>query len=145
VRAAVVPTRSITQSLSAIAVHDQFQDFDRDVVAMTRSAGATHYGAVTVATRDALTMAGECHVGDVLGLIDGDIAVIGASVLEVSVLVLGRLLAPGAELLTVVSGDGCSLDQILELNLWVRATYPLVDLESMNGGQPLWPFIFGVE
>jgi len=145
VRAAVVPTRSITQSLSAIAVHDPSQDFDRDVVAMTRSAGATHYGAVTVATRDALTMAGECHVGDVLGLIDGDIAVIGASVLEVSVLVLGRLLAPGAELLTVVSGDGCSLDQILELNLWVRATYPLVDLESMNGGQPLWPFIFGVE
>lgn len=145
VRAAVVPTRSITQSLSAIAVHDQFQDFDRDVVAMTRSAGATHYGAVTVATRDALTMAGECHVGDVLGLIDGDIAVVGSSVMEVSLLVLGRLLAPGAELLTVVSGDGCSSNQMLELNRWVRATYPLVDLETMNGGQPLWPLIFGVE
>jgi len=75
-RVSVIPSRAITQSLAAIAVHDAELDFDRDVVSMTRAASATRYGAITRATRDVLTMAGACKSGDYLGLIDGEISVI---------------------------------------------------------------------
>jgi len=28
---------------------------------------------------------------------------------------------------------------------WIERTYPLVDVVSHDGGQPLWPLILGVE
>ncbi len=74
IRVAVIPTRSIVQSLAAVAVHDPSAVFDDDVVAMGRSSAATRYGAITVAVRQAVTTAGVCEIGDVLGLVGGDIA-----------------------------------------------------------------------
>ena len=64
----MIPTRSIVQTLAAVAVHDPSIRFDDDVIAMTRAAGATRYAAVTVASSAALTTVGPCEVGDILGL-----------------------------------------------------------------------------
>lgn len=144
-RVSVIPSRAITQSLAAIAVHDSSLEFDRDVVSMTRAASATRYGAITRATRDVLTMAGACKFGDYLGLIDGEISVIESDLLTVSKNLLRRMLAPGAELLTIVTGNELTEPEIESFLAWVKASYPLVDLEFVSGEQPLWPFIFGVE
>jgi DAK2 domain fusion protein YloV len=144
-RVSVIPSRAITQSLAAIAVHDPSLEFDRDVVSMTRAASATRYGAITRATRDVLTMAGACKSGDYLGLIDGEINVIESDLLTSSKNLLRRMLAPGAELLTIVTGDELTASEIDLFLTWVRASYPLIDLELVSGEQPLWPFIFGVE
>ena len=144
-RVSVIPSRAITQSLAAIAVHDPSLEFDRDVVSMTRAASATRYGAITRATRDVLTMAGACKSGDYLGLIDGEISVIESSLLTVSKKIVRRMLTPGAELLTIVTGSELTESEIELFLTWVKASYPLIDLELVSGEQPLWPFIFGVE
>lgn len=144
-RVSVIPSRAITQTLAAIAVHDSSLEFDRDVVSMTRAASATRYGAITRATRDVLTMAGACKSGDYLGLIDGEISVIDSDLLTVSKNLLRRMLAPGAELLTIVTGNELTEPEIESFLTWVKASYPLIDLELVSGEQPLWPFIFGVE
>ncbi|MYX59485.1 dihydroxyacetone kinase, partial [Streptomyces sp. SID8382] len=78
VRAAVIPTRSAVQGIAALAVHEPGRSFDEDVVAMTSAAGATRYAELAVAERQSWTMAGVCQAGDVLGMIDGDVAVIGS-------------------------------------------------------------------
>ena len=144
-RVSVIPSRAITQSLAAIAIHDPGLDFDQDVVAMTRAAGATRYGAITQATRDVLTMAGACNSGDYLGLIDGEISAIDSDLVASSRNVLRRMLAPGAELLTVVTGAEVTDIQIESLLAWIKGGYPLIECEFVSGEQPLWPFIFGVE
>ena len=76
-RVAVIPTRASVQALAALAVHDLDRRFEDDVVAMTAAAGHCRHGGVTVAAREAVTMAGVCQPGDVLGIVDGDFAVIG--------------------------------------------------------------------
>ncbi len=144
-RVSVIPSRAITQSLAAIAVHDPSLEFDRDVVSMTRAASATRYGAITRATRDVLTMAGACKSGDYLGLIDGEISVIESNLLTVSEQIVRRMLTPGAELLTIVTGSELTDSEIELFLTWVKASYPLIELEIVSGEQPLWPFIFGVE
>jgi uncharacterized protein len=144
-RASVVPTKSITQSLAAAAVHDPFIEFEQDVVNMTRAASSTHYGAVTQATRNVLTMVGECEAGDVLGLIDGDIAVLGNNFVSVSQELLNKMLAPGAELVTIVLGQECQETDCDRITEWIRSHNPLLDIDVIRGDQPLWPFIFGVE
>ena len=141
----MIPSRAITQSLAAVAIHDPVLDFDEDVVAMTRAAGATHYGAITQATRDVLTMAGACKTGDYLGLIDGEISAIDSDLVASSRSVLRRMLAPGAELLTIVTGAEVTDVHIESLLAWIKTGYPLIECEFVSGEQPLWPFIFGVE
>ena len=145
VRVSVIPTRSIVQTLAAVAVHDPSARFDDDVVAMTRAAGATRYAAVTVASRAALTTVGPCEVGDILGLVDGDIVAIGSDPAEVARDILGRMLAVGGELVTLVLGADAGPDLVDGLPEWLARTQPLVEVAVHDGGQPLWPIIMGVE
>jgi dihydroxyacetone kinase-like predicted kinase len=145
VRVSVIPARSIVQSLAALAVHDPGARFDDAVVAMTRAAGATRYGAVTVASKDALTTVGPCRVGDVLGLAEGDIVDIGADVPAVVTAVADRLLSGGGELLTIVRGVDLSEDEAGQLVDALQRRHPGVDVVPIDGGQPLWPVIVGVE
>jgi len=145
VQVAVVPTRSPVQGLAAVAVHDGSRRFDDDVIAMAETAAATRSAEVTVAVREAITMAGHCLPGDVLGLVDGDVLLIGASVREVAVELVNRLLATGGELMTAVLGADApeGLAHMLERHL--AGTHPEVELVVYEGGQPLYPLLIGVE
>ena len=145
IRVSVIPARSIVQSLAALAVHDPGARFDDAVVAMTRAAGATRYGAVTIASKDALTMAGPCRVGDVLGLAEGDIVDIGAEVAAVATTISDRLLGGGGELLTIVRGSDLGDQEAEQLVDALQRRHPGVDVVAIDGGQPLWPVIVGVE
>ena len=145
VRAAVVPTRSIVQSLAAVAVHDPAARFDDDVIAMGRAAGATRYAAVTVAAKVGITSAGTCRPGDVLGLVDGDIAVIGDDTVAVATAACERIISGGTELITVVVGLDASDEQVGALTDAVTAGRPYLEVEVLPGGQPYWLFIIGAE
>ncbi len=145
VRVAVIPTRSIVQTLAAVAVHDSDIRFDDDVVAMTRAAGATRYAAVTVASRAVLTTVGPCREGDVLGLVDGDIAVIGSDALSVTQEMLGGMLAIGGELVTLLFGSEADDALREQLVVWLERQHPLIEVVTHDAGQPLWPVIVGVE
>ncbi|WP_432138919.1 MULTISPECIES: DAK2 domain-containing protein [unclassified Streptomyces] len=145
IRVALIPTRSAVQGIAALAVHEPGRRFDEDVVAMTSAAGATRYAEVTVAERQSWTMAGICQAGDVLGLIDGDVAVIGADVTETARTVLDRMLAAGGELVTLVLGDEAP-DGIAEhLQARVREAYLAVDTVVYRGGRQGSLLLIGVE
>ena len=144
-RVAVIPTRSVVQSLAAVAVHDASVGFDDDVVAMGRAAGATRYAAVTIASREALTTVGPCQVGDILGLVNGDIVKVGSDVSDVARELLAGMLAVGGELVTLVLGAAADASLREDLPAWLGSTFPLAEVFVHEGGQPLWPIIIGVE
>lgn len=144
-RVAVVPTRSVVQTLAAIAVHDSGLPFDDDVVGMSRAAGATRYGAVTVSTREAMTTAGRCSPGDILGIVDGDILAIGDELQAVARSAFDLLLSSGGELVTIVAGSDADEELVAGVTGYVKEQHPAVDVTVFAGGQPLWPLIFGVE
>lgn len=139
VRVALVPTRAAVQGIAALAVHEPDRGFDEDVVAMTAAAGATRYAELAVAERQSWTMAGICQAGDILGLIDGDVAVIGADVPATARTVLDRMLAAGGELVTLVLGEDVpdSLADALEEH--VREGYLAVDTVVYRGGHQRAP------
>ncbi|HEU0129658.1 MAG TPA: DAK2 domain-containing protein [Mycobacteriales bacterium] len=141
----VVPTRSPVQGLAALAVADAAKGFADDAIAMSAAASGTRWAEVTTAVRDAQTSAGACRAGDVLGLVDGDVAVIGADLAEVAYDVLSRLLGAGGELVTIVTGEGCPAGLGDALAERVAAAHPLVEAEVHTGGQPHYPLLLGVE
>ncbi|MFJ3777607.1 DAK2 domain-containing protein [Streptomyces sp. NPDC090075] len=145
IRVALIPTRSAVQGIAALAVHLPDRRFDEDVVQMTSAAGATRYAEVVVAERQSWTMAGICQAGDVLGLIDGDVAVIGSDVTATAETVLDRMLQAGGELVTLVLGDEAPEGVAERLEARVREAYLAVDTVIYAGGRQEAPLLIGVE
>ncbi|MEU5310056.1 DAK2 domain-containing protein [Streptomyces sp. NPDC021562] len=145
IRVALIPTRSAVQGLAALAVHQPDRRFDEDVVQMTSAAGATRYAEVVVAERQSWTMAGICQAGDVLGLVDGDVAVIGSDVTATAETVLDRMLQAGGELVTLVLGDQAPEGVADRLRARVREAYLAVDTVVYDGGRQGAPLLIGVE
>ncbi|MFF3750815.1 DAK2 domain-containing protein [Streptomyces sp. NPDC002018] len=145
VRVALIPTRAAVQGLAALAVHQPERRFDEDVVAMTTAAGAARYAELAVAERQSWTMAGICQAGDVLGLIDGDVAVIGADLAATAEAVLSRMLAAGGELVTLVLGEDVPDALADRLERYVRDGHLAVDTVVYRGGRQSAPLLVGVE
>jgi fatty acid kinase len=145
IRAAVIPTHAQVQGLAAIAVHDPSRSFDDDVVHMTAAAGHARHGAVTIAARDAMTTVGPCRVGDALGVVEGDFAVVGVDLSDTAATVVDRLLAGGGELVTIVCGDEEASALGDRLRAYVEHTYAGVDVAVFDGGQARYPLLIGVE
>ncbi|MFC8514961.1 DAK2 domain-containing protein [Streptomyces sp. NPDC057257] len=145
IRVALIPTRSAVQGIAALAVHEPERRFDEDVVSMTSAAGATRYAEVAVAERQSWTMAGICQAGDVLGLVDGDVAVIGTDVTTTAESVLDRMLQAGGELVTLVIGDEAPESVAAHLEARVRESYLAVDTVVYRGGRQGALLLIGVE
>ncbi|PWI15214.1 dihydroxyacetone kinase [Streptomyces sp. Act143] len=145
IRVALIPTRSAVQGIAALAVHEPERRFDEDVVSMTSAAGATRYAEIAVAERQSWTLAGICEAGDILGLIDGDVAVIGSDVTAAAETVLDRMLSAGGELVTLVLGDDAPESIADHLEARVREAYLAVDTVVYRGGRQGALLLIGVE
>ncbi|MFD7324678.1 DAK2 domain-containing protein [Streptomyces sp. NPDC059875] len=145
IRVALIPTRAAVQGIAALAVHEPDRRFDEDVVAMTAAAGATRYAELAVAERQSFTSAGVCQAGDVLGLIEGDVAVIGQDLTTTARTVLDRMLSAGGELVTLIVADETPPSLATALERHVRETYLAVDTTTYRGGVGAPPLLIGVE
>jgi DAK2 domain fusion protein YloV len=139
----VVPTRSPVQGLAALAVADPARRFGDDVVALAEAAAATRWAEVTVAEQEALTSAGRCLPGDVLGSAEGDVVVIGAEQAAVARDLLDRLLSAGGEMATLVVGEDPALGDAVCAHL--AAVHPTVEVVRYAGGAGSQPLLVGVE
>ncbi|HEX8005352.1 MAG TPA: DAK2 domain-containing protein, partial [Trebonia sp.] len=141
----VLPTKASVQGLAALAVHDPLRRFDDDVVAMTDAAGHTRHGHVWVANREAMTSAGLCRPGDVLGVVDGDVALIGTALAEVAIEVADRMVSASSELVTLVSGADSGGSLALAVQEHLGVVRPDIEVVHYAGGQGGYPLLIGVE
>ena len=144
IRVAVIPTNAQVQGLAALAVHEPGRTFEQDILEMTAAARHARSGAVTVAAKQAMTTAGPCEPGDVLGAIEGDFAIVGGDLFTVATDVLERLLGGGGELVTVVAGAG-GAELADRCAAYLAGAHPTVDVVVYDGGQDRYPLLVGVE
>ncbi|MGH3614133.1 MAG: DAK2 domain-containing protein [Pseudonocardia sp.] len=141
----VVPTSSVLQGLSALAVHDAARRAGDDVVAMAEAAAGTRTAGLLVAETEALTWAGRCEPGDVLGISDGEVVLIAPDLAVGALWLAHRMLTAGGELVTALLGAGID-DELGEgLAIDLRRTHPEVDVMVYRGGQTDYPLVLGVE
>ncbi|MFI7605554.1 DAK2 domain-containing protein [Micromonospora sp. NPDC049366] len=145
VKVSVVPTRSPVQALAALAVRDPARRFEDDVIAMAEAAGACRYAEVCYASREALTVAGPCRPGDVLALVDGEVHLIGADLVDTCAAVVDRMLGGGGELVTLISGADAPAGLVDAVRAHVGQHWPFVEVHAYPGGQPHYPLLVGVE
>jgi len=144
VRVAVIPSQAQVQGLAAVAVHEPGRSFDQDVLHMTATARHARHGAVTIAARQAITMAGPCEPGDVLGVIESDFVSVGQDLEDVARLVVDRLVGGGGDLVTLVAGDGGG-GLAERVGAYVESRHPTLDVVVYDGGQERYPLLVAVE
>jgi hypothetical protein len=137
------PTRSPVQGLAALAVADPARRFGDDVITMAEAAAATRWAEVTVAEHEALTSAGRCAPGDVLGSAEGDVLLIGGEPAAVACELLDRMLSAGGELVTLVVGPDADLAGAVCAHLAGR--HPTVEVTRYDGAPEGVPLQVGVE
>ncbi len=141
----VIPARTAVQGLAAVAVFEPEASVHRNVVEMSAAVKGTSHGAVTIATKEALTSGGHCYPGDALGIVNGDIVIVGADLATVAEQVLHRLLDAGGELVTLVVGEEGDVPLVETVTADLQRAYPGAEVEVVPGGQPHYPLLIGVE
>ncbi len=142
----VVPTCSMPEALAALVSYDPEADVDSNCEAMSDSAKSVVTGEVTQAVRDTNTDAGPVANGDWIGLVRGDgVVAIGSTMVLAATQLLDQLLSGNGELLTVITGNLATARSTEEIIAYMADKHPDVEVEVHPGGQPLYPFLFGVE
>ncbi len=140
----VVPTRSVPEGLAAMLAFVPGSPATESVDAMLAAAAACGWGEVTRAVRDATTPAGEIREGDWLGVVNGEVVVVAPSAGEAAIGVLQALVHDEAEVVTVITGADADEAVTGEITRHL-AGQDGVAVEVVSGGQPLYPYLFGVE
>jgi DAK2 domain fusion protein YloV len=142
----VVPSRTMPEALAALIVYDPEASVEENAAEMCEAIESIATGEVTQAVRDSNSDAGPIAAGDWMGLVRGDgIVAVGTSAVEVSTRLLDRLIDPDRELLTIITGAEADPADLAAIEGWVADQRADVQVEVHRGGQPLYPFLFGVE
>jgi dihydroxyacetone kinase-like predicted kinase len=116
------------------------------VIAMAEAAAACRSAEVTIASREAITVAGRCVPGDVIALVEGEVNVIGQDLTAVCCELLDRMLATGRnELVTLLTGADAPPELADALTAHLRDRWPFVEVHAYEGGQQHYPLLVGVE
>ena len=142
----VVPTCSMPEALAALVFYDPESTSELNAAAMSEAADAVATGEVTQAVRDTNSDAGPVREGDWIGLVRGDgLVAIGGTMVAVACALLDTLVTPGRELMTIITGDLATARATEEILAYIANNFDGVEVEVHAGGQPLYPYLFGVE
>ncbi len=141
----VVPTCSIPEGIAAMLGYLPEGDPDAVVAGMERAAGEVVTGEITQAVRDAETAAGQVSAGDWLVLVEGKIAAVAADQMSALRDLARHAVTPEAELVTLFLGDGHEPTAVEAFTELMAAEYPDLEVVSVNGRQPLYPYLASIE
>jgi len=139
----VVPSRSVQAGLAAIIRYLPSLTADENEAAMLEALEQVATGEVTIASRDVELDGVSVQKGSYLGLADGQAVASSLDFEQVACAVVERLLAKGAEVLTLLTGaDEPELDGVVRV---LQERYPAVEFDVQPGGQPHYPLLLAAE
>ncbi len=141
----VVPTNSIVEGFAALLAYDPDASAEENQVAMAASAAHVIAAEITQAVRDTETDAGLVKVGDWIGLNAKGVVSIADSISLAASGLFEKLVTAEHELITIIEGEGASAANTRRIKESLAEVYPDIEVEVHHGGQPLYPYLFGIE
>jgi hypothetical protein len=141
----VVPTRGIAEGFAALMAYDPEASADDNADGMAVAADAVVAGEVTRAVRDSSWDGGSIAEGDFIGIDRQGIRSVDATLAGACAGLLAALVDDDHEIVTVIEGEGATPAETRRITEWLGEHRPAVTAEVHHGGQPLYPYLFGVE
>jgi len=141
----VVPTRGVAEGFASLLAYDPQAAGIDNAKTMAEAAAAVVAGEVTQAVRDSSCDLGAITQGDYLGISRDGIRALGSGLDLVCTQLLDLLLDDEHEIVTIIEGEGSSAAITRHITGWLDDHHPEVTAEIHHGGQPLYPYLFGIE
>jgi DAK2 domain fusion protein YloV len=141
----VLPTKSVVEGMSALLGYDETKSGDKNASAMQEASAHVVCGEVTQAVRDTSDDVRPIKQGDWLGVSPDGITVVAATLSEALRELTETLVGDDHEVLTLVEGEGATPEATAALLEWLSSARPHVEYQVHQGGQPLYPYLLGVE
>lgn len=141
----VVPTDTIVEGFAALLSYDPDESAAQNARTMSESASHVLAAEVTRAVRDTTTDVGDVHVGDWIGLSERGVRAVADSPERAANLLLSDLIGPSHELVTIIEGEGSAPATTRRITEYLADAFPALHVEVHHGGQPLYPYLFGIE
>ena len=144
-RVRVLPTRTAPQGIAALVAFSPDAALDAACAAMTQAAGRVRSAAVTTASRAARIGDREIAAGQVIGLVEDELAAVEATLEAAARGTIERMGVEAGRLLTLYYGAGATRDDAEALARWALSRFPGCETEVVAGGQPHYHYLISVE
>jgi dihydroxyacetone kinase-like predicted kinase len=141
----VVPTKGITEGFAALLAYDPEAEGAENAAGMTDAAANVVAGEVTQAVRDSSCEVGPIATGDWLGIARDGIRSVEPDLVDAACRLLAELVLPSHEIVTIIEGEAANAGSTRQLTEWLAEHRPAATAEVHHGGQPLYPYLFGIE
>jgi uncharacterized protein len=141
----VVPTRTVPQGLAAMLSYLPDGEVEAIAEKMIRAMSGVKTGEITVATRSVEIDGVTVRDGQVIALLDGKL-VVSAETVEQGVMdLLAKAEANEHEIVTLFYGEEMTHAEANRIADVIGETYPNLEVELQEGGQPHYQFIISIE
>jgi DAK2 domain fusion protein YloV len=145
VNIAVIPTKTIPQGYSALAMYSEHTTLEKMESDMASAIAGVKSGALTYAVRDTNMNGVDIKKDDFIGILDKDIVVSLANQHEAAQALLLQMLDEDSELVTIIYGEGATVDEATKLAEFVEEKYPDAEITVVQGDQPVYSYVIAVE
>ena len=102
-------------------------------------------GRVTFAVRDTVFEDKEIKEGDIIGIHNGRIEVVGKSIHDIALELVKHVVEDGDSLITIYYGQDTKQEDADALGAEVAEMFSDLDVEEQYGGQPLYYYLISAE
>lgn len=141
----VIPTKSIPQGLAALIAYNPELPIDENNNLMLKAIEQVKTGQVTYAVRDSNFDNQQIQEGDFMGLSNGTIMAVGKDIETVTQDLLKHMVDEDGEIITLLYGKDATEETTNQILAFLEDNYPDIEVELLDGGQPLYYYIISVE
>lgn len=141
----VIPTKSIPQGLAALIAYNPELPIDENNNLMLKAIEQVKTGQVTYAVRDSNFDNQQIQEGDFMGLSNGTIMAVGKDIETVTQDLLKHMVDEDDEIITLLYGKDAEEETTNQILAFLEDNYPDIEVELLDGGQPLYYYIISVE
>lgn len=141
----VVPTRTISQGLTAMLAFNDQVDLASNKESMTAELAYVKSGQITNAIRDTEIDGVEIKTDDFMGIVDGKIVLSQPGRKEAVLATLRKMIDEDSEIITLIYGEGTDLAECEEISATISEEYSEVEVEIQEGNQPVYSYLMSVE
>ncbi|MDN6838474.1 MAG: fatty acid kinase catalytic subunit FakA, partial [Staphylococcus equorum] len=140
--AVVIPTKSIPQGIAALFNYDESDALEANKTRMVESLEAVKSGSVTYAVRDTKIDGVEIKKDAFMGLVEDKIVTSNENEFETVKGLLSELIQDDSEIITMIIGEDANASLTSDIETWLEASYPEVELDQHDGQQPVYQYLF---
>ena len=141
----VVPTKTIPQGYSSLLIFNPTVDLETNFQAMLSQMKEVKSGQVTYAVRDTQYNGLKIKKNDYMGIFEKSIVTANPSRLETTLKLLDEIIDEDTEIVTIFYGEDVDEEEVEKISEYIDENYKDIELEILEGNQPVYSYIIAVE